>query len=406
MAPEPEPDSQSSSGMRVFFDVTIDGESAGRIVFLLYADELPKTCDNFRALCTAERGPCYQGCSFHRIVNGILLQGGDIAAAQSRLDVNCPVEIVPGTGTLNSFGNEPFEDEGFQFKHGEPGVLSMAGRGGPQGTQPNSNGSQFFITTGYYCQDLDDKCVAFGRVLSGMDTVRRIEHTSCTGVQGEMPALEVVIAGCGELAVGESNENQIDPHDPWAGYPEDVPSGMLQRRAATLHQVADAIRQRGNELYQAGEVAPALAKYDKALRYMEDGDDDTIGVLNSVAARQGRVPCWNNRAQCLLQLGKFNEAVIQCSQVLEAVPRNIKALFRRGGAYEGAGQYGAALEDLEQAAHCCTFDDDKMLATITRRRKLVKKREKQARRESGEREKSLLSGILVKPKDDFSHIHD
>ena len=108
--------------------------------------------------------------------------------------------------------------------------------------------------------------------------------------------------------------------------------------------------------------------------------------------------------------------------MLEAVPRNIKALFRRGGAYEGAGQYGAALEDLEQAAHCCTFDDDKMLATITRRRKLVKKcvllvgsactelaagrREKQARRESGEREKSLLSGILVKPKDDFSHIHD
>ena len=63
------------------------------------------------------------------------------------------------------------------------------------------------------------------------------------------------------------------------------------------------------------QVAPALAKYDKALRYMEDGDDDTIGVLNSVAARQGRVPCWNNRAQCLLQLGKFNEAVIQCSQV-------------------------------------------------------------------------------------------
>ncbi|CAE7495880.1 CYP63 [Symbiodinium necroappetens] len=210
---------------RVFLDIEVAGHPAVRIVCELFSDLVPKTAENFRCLCTGEKGlgefgtPLHlKGNAFHRVVPGFAIQGGDITRGD-------------GTGGESVYG-PTFEDESFDVSHDAAGLLSMANRG------PNTNSSQFFILTKAYPK-LDLKHVVFGRVVEGMGTVRRIEETCGTadagselcrsqkhhGVLAFRPGLgdaKAVITNCGELQEGEEN-------------PEEAPAKKLKASAEKVH---------------------------------------------------------------------------------------------------------------------------------------------------------------------------
>ncbi|KAJ1699724.1 hypothetical protein LUZ63_008236 [Rhynchospora breviuscula] len=325
---------------RCFFDVSIGGEMEGRIVIELYASIVPKTAENFRALCTGEKGvgpstgvPLhFKGSTFHRVIKGFMIQGGDISAGD-------------GTGGESIYGRN-FDDENFELKHERKGMLSMANAG------PNTNGSQFFITT-TRTPHLDGKHVVFGKVIKGMGVVRAVEHLQ-TG-EADRPTVDIVIEDCGELPEGaeDGSVNFFKDGDLYPDWPNDLDD--KPNEVSWWIQVVESAKSFGNDNFKKQDYKMALRKYRKALRYLdvcwekEEIDEGESLLEKSALLRKTKSIILTNSSACKLKLGDFKGALLDADFAIREKEGHAKAYFRQGQAHIALNDIDAAVESFKHA---------------------------------------------------------
>lgn len=325
---------------RVFFDVDIGGGRVGRVVFEVFADVVPKTAENFRALCTGEKGigkstgkPLhFKGCPFHRIIKKFMIQGGDFSNHN-------------GTGGESIYGDK-FEDENFHYMHDRPGLLSMANAG------PNTNGSQFFVTT-VPTPHLDGKHVVFGQVLKGMGVVKMLEAMD---TKEDTPVKPCIIAECGEHKAGDDwgvapDDGSGDAHP---DFPED--SDVDLKDVDKVLAVAEDVKNIGNNFFKKQNWQSAMRKYFKALRYLEVCGESLEDEGSQKKLKPTALSCMLNTAACQLKLQQWQDAIDNCNEVLGLDETNTKALFRRAQAWQGLKEFNNAMTDLKKAQEIAPAD--------------------------------------------------
>ncbi|GJJ14785.1 hypothetical protein Clacol_009053 [Clathrus columnatus] len=374
-----------------FFDISIGGRAAGRIVFSLYSDIVPKTAENFRALCTGEKGvgvsgkPLhYEGSTFHRVIKGFMIQGGDFTMGNG-MGVSDNYEAIIGG---ESIYGEKFADENFTTKHTKP-FLANAGK--------DTNGSQFFVTAGP-TPHLDGKHVVFGEVIRGKSIVRQIENLKTSS--SDVPIEPAVITKSGQLNVDDPylNETALPKDgDRYEDFPDDDDTDLS--KPETTLAIAKELREIGNQLFKEGNFTGASNKYQsmwfnsvfekdnvnrfvtEAIRYLDvhmelpEGTEETVAqgyksilsslLLNSsLAALKETSPNYivaetnTTRGLTQLQLSDGDKA---------------KALYRRALARSGMKSEDEAESDLVQANQLVP-SDQLIVAELAKLKELKKQR--------------------------------
>ncbi|KAH7412015.1 cyclophilin-like domain-containing protein [Phaeosphaeria sp. MPI-PUGE-AT-0046c] len=328
---------------RVFFDIAIGGVKTGRVAFELLNDIVPKTAENFRALCTGEKGTGqsgkplhFKGSSFHRVIKGFMIQGGDFTMGN-------------GTGGESIYG-EKFEDENFERVHEKPFLLSMANAG------PGTNGSQFFVTT-VPTPHLDKKHVVFGEVINGKSIVRQIENLKTQS--GDKPLQDATIIDCGELS-GEDYDKATEKAadvtgDPYEEYPEDQITSDEEWKGEDVLKIATELKDMGNAAFKKQDLDLGIRKYEKSLRYLHEYpaplDTDPADLFPKLTTL--KISVYLNCALLQNKKARYAEAIESASKALDlegiSDKDKAKAHFRRGQAKVGKKSDESAIEDLNQA---------------------------------------------------------
>ncbi|KAG9239612.1 peptidyl-prolyl cis-trans isomerase [Amylocarpus encephaloides] len=326
---------------RVFFDISIGKKAEGRVIFELYDNVVPKTAENFRALCTGEMGQGkagkplhFKGSIFHRVIKEFMIQGGDFTMGN-------------GTGGESIYGSK-FDDENFELKHDKPFLLSMANAG------PGTNGSQFFVTT-MPTPHLDGKHVVFGEVISGKSIIRKVENLPVQ--PGDKPNQDVTITGCGQLTGDEAEQADDKGPDSTGDQYEDFPEDANTEYAPTeIVKIVTDLKGYGNKAFLEMKNLPlALEKYQKGIRYLnqdmgteEPSPQTKLAIQNLSYSLNSNAALISNKVQNFADGKRFATTALESSQQLSG-PEECKVLFRRAIANLGLKDEDAALEDLESA---------------------------------------------------------
>lgn len=326
------------SNPRVFLDISIDNKPAERAVFELFADQCPKTAENFLRLCVGDKGSCksqpdkplsYKGSTFHRVIENFMIQGGDFTHGD-------------GTGGESIYG-EKFEDENLTLKHEHPFLLSMANAG------PNTNGSQFFITT-VPTPHLDGKHVVFGKLLAGKSIIRNVEATKTD--EGDRPLVDVRIVDCGVFE-GELPQ-KVDPTgDMYEDSIKDEDKVDMKDPQSVFRAVTE-IKNIGTNEFKAGHVDVAQAKYQKASNYLRDYFPDDLSEEDLKTLTDLKVSVWLNLSLTSLKTNNAKIAISAADQVLSLVEpvgdkEKAKALYRKGNGHLLEKDEPMAIAELQKA---------------------------------------------------------
>ncbi|XP_074037539.1 cyclophilin 40 isoform X2 [Leptinotarsa decemlineata] len=292
----------------VYLDLNYGGAKAGRVLIELFRDKVPKAAENFRALCTGEKGlgkrgkPLhYKGTKFNKVISMCMVQGGDVVNND-------------GSGGESIYG-DIFEDEDFSIKHEEPGMVGMMNSG------PNSNQSQFYITT-QPCYHLDDTNIVVGRVVKGL---RLITEMSEYPRVNDRPLELLMIENCGECKPGESwnigeNDETEDIYTPW---PDDCEEEFL-KNPIVAELTINNIKNSGKHFYNKNEFINAERKYTKCLRYIDwtlthKIEIDKIEDIQSVLLL--------NLAAVKLRRRKYKEAILLCNEHMRSLNGDSRLLL-------------------------------------------------------------------------------
>ncbi|KAH6825476.1 peptidyl-prolyl cis-trans isomerase / cyclophilin-40 / rotamase [Perilla frutescens var. hirtella] len=320
---------------RCFLDISIGGEVEGRMVVELYKDVVPKTAENFRALCTGEKGVSpltgvplhYKGSHFCRIIRGLMVQGGAIS--------------VENGGDGESIYGLKFDDENFELKHSRKGMLSMANSG------PNTNGSRFSIVTTQSAR-LDGKHVVFGKVIKGFGVLRSIEYVAVAN--DHYPTTDVVIVNCGEIPEGadDGTINFFKDNDLYPDWPMDLDA--KPDNASWMISAIESIKVIGNEYYKKHDFKMAVRKYRKALKYLDlcwempDITQEQCELLRKVKSQ-----IFTNCSVCKLNLGDLEGALLDADFAIREKKDNAKAFYRQGQVHKALNNIDAAVESFQKA---------------------------------------------------------